>query len=156
MSPIAVAGLVVLLGGLASCSSSALPPHPTSVGEVTGFVSVPLMSGVPSGPVTVAMTGIEASRLARLVSALPTVGHGPLNCHEPLGLMYRIVFAAGLVAQPKAVVDGYRCGAQVMITAAGTASSWRRDSACRLIRAVRQVLPGRAKATQTLAIGCNS
>ena len=80
-----------------------------------------------------------------------------VDCHEPLGLMYRIVFGAGSVSQSKEVVEGYRCAAAaVRVAVAGKASSWRRDANCTLIRAVRHVLPGRAKATQSLAIGCGS
>lgn len=159
LAPIAVAGLVLLLG-VASCSSSSLrPPRPTlgrSVAEVTGFVSVPVMSGAPSGPVTVRVAGTKVSRLALLVSKLPSVAQSQVHCEEPLGLMYRIVFAAGLVAPSRAVVEGYRCDAGVTVTVAGKATSWRLDRSCRLLRAVRQVVPDRARATHALAIGCAS
>jgi len=70
--------------------------------------------------------------------------------------MYRIVFSNGTVAQSKAVVEGYRCDAGVTVTVPGQTSSWRRDASCTLIRAVRHVLLGRAKATRTLTIGCDS
>lgn len=97
---------------------------------------------------------MEASRLAQLVSQLPSVSQ--VHCHEPLGLMYRIVFGAGSVAQSKAVVEGYRCDAAVTITVAGKTSSWRRDANCTLFHAVRQALPGRAEGTQGLDIGCGN
>jgi hypothetical protein len=99
---------------------------------------------------------MNSGRLALLVSQLPSVGQSQVHCMEPLGLMYRIVFGAGAVAPSKAVVEGYRCDAGVAVTVAGKASSWRRDANCELIRAVRLVLPARARATQRLAIGCGS
>jgi hypothetical protein len=78
------------------------------------------------------------------------------TCEEGLGLMYRIVLGVGSVAQSREVVEGYECGAAVTVAVAGEAISWRRDANCALIRAVRDVLPGRAKATQSLPIGCGS
>jgi hypothetical protein len=150
---IVLAGLVVLLV-VAGCSSTTLP----SVVEVTGFssVPVPVPGSPPSGPVTVQVAGKDASRLAQLVSQLPSVAQSQVHCQEPLGLMYRIVFGAGSAAESKEVVEGYRCAAAVTVAVAGKAISWRRDASCKLIRAVRHVLPGRARATQSLAIGCGS
>jgi hypothetical protein len=143
---------LVVVVGVAGCSSTTVP----SVAEVTGFTSVriPAAGSAPSGPVTVRVAGKDASLLAQLVSQLPTVSQ--VQCHEPLGLMYRIAFGAGSVAQSKEIVEGYRCAAAVRVAVAGKAASWRRDANCTLIRAVRHVLPGRAKATQSLAIGCGS
>ena len=139
--------------GVAGCSSATLP----SVAEVTGFRSVRIPAGsAPSGPVTVRVAGKDATRLAELVSQLPSVAQSQVNCHEPLGLMYRIVFGAGSVAQSKEIVEGYQCDAAVRVAVAGKASPWRRDASCTLIRAVQHVLPSRAKATQSLAIGCGS
>jgi hypothetical protein len=156
---IVVAGVVVLLG-VASCSSSASPSQyqipDGPVAEVTGFASVRPDSALSSGPVTVRITGMEVSRLAVLAGQLPSVVQSQVRCVEPLGLMYRIVFGNGSVAQSKEVVEGYRCDAGVTVTVSGKASSWRRDANCMLIRAVRLVLPGRAKATQSLSIGCGS
>jgi hypothetical protein len=154
--PTVLAGLAVLLS-VAGCSpSTARPPILTpsvrSVVEVTGFASMRLPDESPSGPVTVRVAGIRASRLALLVSQLPSVAR--VMCHEPLGLIYRMVFGAGSVAQSKTVVEGYRCDAGVTVTVAGKTSFWRRDATCGLIRAVRLVLPGRASATQGLGIGC--
>lgn len=150
---IVVICLVVLIG-VAGCSSTTLP----SVAEVTGFtsVSIPAEGSSPSGPVTVRVAGKDASRLAQLVSQLPSVAPSQVHCHEPLGLMYRIVFGAGSVPQSKEIVEGYECAAAVRVAVAGKASSWRRDANCTLIRAVRHVLPGRAMATQSVAIGCGS
>jgi hypothetical protein len=149
---VVMAGLVVL-AAVASCSSSPV----RSAAEVTGFASAPLPAGsLPSGPVTVRVTGVEASRLALLVNRLPSVTQLQVHCEEPLGLMYRIVFDVGSLAPSKAVVEGYRCDAAVTVTVAGKVSSWRRDANCMLIRAVRLVLPGQAKATQSLDIGCGS
>jgi hypothetical protein len=149
---IVLVGLVVSVG-VAGCSSTTLP----SVAEVTGFTSVPVgpAAGLPpSGPVSVRVAGKDASRLARLVSQLPSVAQSQVQCVEPPGLMYQIVFGGGSVAQPKEIVEGYECAGAVTVAVAGKASSWRRDVNCTLIRAVRQVLPGRAKATQSLPIGC--
>jgi hypothetical protein len=151
--PVVVAGVVVLFG-VASCSS-AVQQH-QAVAEVTGFARNPFAGGTPSGPITVRITGMEAGRLAHLVSQLPAVPQSQVHCEEPLGLMYRIVFAPGSVAQSKAVVDGYRCDAAVTVTVAGRTNPWRRDADCALLAAVRQALPGRAKATQSLDIGCGS
>lgn len=157
LAQLLVVGLLALLGA-ASCSSSTvgLPylPSGESVAEVTGFASVPLTSSA-SGPVTVRITGTEAIRLALLVSQLPSIKQSQVICHEPWGLMYRIVFG-GSVTQSKVVVEGYRCDAAVTVTVAGSPSAWGRDAACTLIRAVGQVLPARAKATQSLDIGCGS
>jgi hypothetical protein len=155
---IVVICLVVLIG-VAGCSSTTLPSAAlSSAAEVTGFtsVSIPAEGSSPSGPVTVRVAGKDASRLAQLVSQLPSVAQSQVHCHEPLGLMYRIVFGAGSVPQSKEIVAGYQCAAAVRVAVAGKASSWRRDANCTLIRAVRHVLPGRAKATQSLAIGCGS
>jgi hypothetical protein len=158
-SPVVVAGLLVLFG-VASCSSSALRPqhHPSgpSVAEVTGFAKIPFIGGMPSGPVTVRITGMEARHLALLVSLLPSVSQSQVHCEEPPGLMYRIVFGAGLVAPSRAVVKGYRCAAAVTIAVAGTTTSLRRDATCTLIRAVRKALPERATETQSLSVGCGS
>jgi hypothetical protein len=144
-------GLVVLVG-VAGCSSTTLP----SVAEVTGFTSIPVgpAGSPPSGPVTVRVAGNEASRLAQLVSQLPSVPQSQVTCVEPPGLIYRIVFGADSVAQSKEVVEGYLCAAAVTVAVAGKAISWRRDAKCALIRAVRHVLPDRAKATQSLLPGC--
>jgi hypothetical protein len=125
-----------------------------STAEVTGFASVSFAA--PAGRVTIRISGTKVSRLAQLVSQLPSVAPSQVHCEEPLSLMYRIVFGAGPVAQSKAVVEGYRCDAAVTVTVTGKARSWRRDTACTLIRAVRQVLPARAKGTQSLTIGCGS
>jgi hypothetical protein len=148
-----VVGLIVLFG-LASCSSTTLP----SVARVTGFgsVSVPAAGSSPSGPVTVRVAGKDASQLAQLVSQLPSIAQSQVHCEEPLGLIYRIVFGAGSVAQSTEVVEGYECAAAVTVSVVGEAISWRRDANCTLIQAVRHLLPGRAKATQSLAIGCGS
>ena len=150
--PIVVAGLVVLFG-VAGCSSQ---PSGGSIARVTGFAHDGFIGGTPSGPVTVRVTGAESGRLALLVSQLPSVPQSQVHCEEPLGLIYRIAFAAGAAGRAKTVVEGYLCDAAVTVTVAGTASSWRRDGTCTLLRVVRQVLPGRAKATRSLAIGCDS
>jgi hypothetical protein len=163
---IVLAGLVVLLG-VAGCSSSTSRPQGQPVSTVTGFTGIPVIGGVPSGPVTVRLTEREAIRLALLVRQLPPVpGAAPapgsppsqVHCQEPLGLMYRIVFGGGDGPVPAEVVDGYRCDAAVAVTAPGNTSysSWHRDANCTLIRAVRQALPARAKATQSLSVGCGS
>jgi hypothetical protein len=164
-SLIVLAGLVVVFG-VANCSSSTFRSPLMPVSTVTGFARIPLTRGVPSGPVMVRLTGKEAIRLALLLPQLsPVPGAAPVpgsppeqvHCQEPLGLMYRIVFAGGDGPVPAEVVEGYRCGAVVAVTAPGDRiSSWRRDANCTLIRAVRHVLPGRAKATQSLSIGCGS
>jgi len=152
-----VAGLLASLC-VVGCSSSTLRPQSLpsdgSTAEVTGFASVSFAA--PAGPVTIRISGTKASRLALLVSQLPSLAPSQVHCEEPLSLMYRIVFDAGSVAQSKAVVEGYRCDAAVTITVTGKTSSWRRDTACTVIRAVRHVLPARAKGTQSLAIGCGS
>jgi hypothetical protein len=151
-TPVALIGLVVLLG-VASCSSTTLP----SVAEVTGFRTVPGPAGSsPLGPVTVRISGTEASRLALLVSQLPSVSQSQVHCEEPPGLMYRIVFGTDSVARSKEVVEGYECAGAVTVAVAGKAISWRRDANCTLIGAVRRVLPRRAKATQSRPIGCGS
>src|SRR5215831_4604293 len=157
---IAVAGLLVLFG-VASCTSSTsrqqYETSDRSLAEVTGFASAPRFAGgPPSGPIAVRITGTQAIRLALLVNRLPSAPSSQVNCVEPLGLMYRIVFGTGTVAKSKAVVDGYRCDAGVTVTVAGQTKSWRRDASCALIRAVREVLQGRAKATRSLTIGCDS
>lgn len=154
------AGLLVLLGA-AGCSSSAWQPQlqmsDRSVAEVTGFAYVAgPATGETSGPITVRVTGMKASRLALLVSQLPAVARLQVDCQEPLGLTYRIVFGAGLLAESKVVVEGYECDAAVTLTVAGKTSLWRRDASCKLIRAVRQVLPGRATATRSIAAECES
>jgi hypothetical protein len=164
-SLIVLAGLVVLLG-VASCSSSTFRSPLQPVSTVTGFARIPLTRGVPSGPVMVRLAGGEAIRLALLLRQLPLVpGAAPVpgwppsqvHCGEPLGLMYRIVFAGGDGPVPAEVVEGYRCGAVVAVWVPGSRiSSWQRDANCTLIRAVRHVLPGRAKATQSLSIRCGS
>jgi hypothetical protein len=154
IGPIVLAGFVALFG-VASCSSSTSPPR-GSVAWVTGFASIAPIDGIPSGPVAVRVTGTAASRLAVLVSQLPSVSGSQVHCEEPLGLIYSIAFSAGAVGPSKAVVEGYRCAAAVTVAVAGEATSWRQDSACMLIRAVRQVLPSRAKATRGLTVGCDS
>jgi hypothetical protein len=150
---IVLIGLVVLLG-VAGCSSTTLP----SVAEVTGFrsVSYPMAGSSPSGPITIRVVGKDASRLAELVNQLPSVAQSQVDCVEPLGLIYRIVFGAGSVARSREVVEGYQCAAAVRVAVAGKAISWRRDAHCTLLGAVRKVLPGRAKATQKLGLGCGS
>jgi hypothetical protein len=147
-------GLVVLLG-VSSCSSTTLRPP---VAEVTGFrsESFPAAGSSPSGPITVRLTGRGASRLAQLVSQLPSVTKSQVTCEEPPGLIYRIVFRASSVARSREVVEGYQCASAVTVAVAGKAISWRRDAHCMLLHAVRHVLPGRAKATQMLGIGCGS
>jgi hypothetical protein len=112
----------------------------------------------------VRLTDRDAIRLAVLLRQLPHVpGAAPapgsppsqVHCEEPLGLMYRIVFAAGDGPLPAGVVEGYRCDAAVAVwDPGGRTSSWRRDANCALIRAVRHVLPGRAEATQSIPVGC--
>jgi len=164
-SLIVLAGLVVLFG-VANCSSSTSRSRLQPVSTVTGFARIPLTRGVPSGPVMVRLTGREAVRLALLLRQLPPVPGaapvpgsppGQVHCQEPLGLMYRIAFAGGDGPVPAEVVEGYRCGAVVAVwDSGGRMSSWRRDAHCTLIRAVRHVLPGRAKATQSLSVGCGS
>jgi hypothetical protein len=155
LAGLALAGLV--LAGTAGCSSSgARPRHRPDrpdglVAEVTGFRDGSIFG--LSGPVTVRVTGWQASRLARLVSQLPSAPQP--ECEEPLALIYRITFGGGSAADSTAV-DGYRCGAGVTTKAAGETVLWRRDATCTLIAAVRQVLPARARATQRLAIGCDS
>ena len=161
---IVLAGLVVLFG-VASCSSSVFRSPMLPVSTVTGFARVPLTGGVPFGPVTARLTDRQAIRLVLLLRQLPLVpgaaapGSPPsqVSCHEPLGLMYRIVFGGGDGPVPAEEVEGYRCDAAVAVGfPGGPIRSWRRDAQCRLIRAVRQVLPGRARATQSLPVGCGT
>lgn len=114
----------------------------------------------------VRLTERDAIRLALLLRKLPIMpGAAPepglppsqVHCEQPLGLMYRIAFAGGDGPVPAEVVEGYRCDAAVAVwDPGGRTSSWRRDANCTLIVAVRQVLPGRAKATQSLSVGCGS
>lgn len=159
---VAVALLAAALG-LAGCSSSAATPQYLTSGglvaEVTGFASPgalgPMITQPFARPVTVRITGPEVSRLAWLVTRLQSAAPSELDCHEPAGLMYRIVFGSPSATRSRAVVSGYICSAAVTVTIAGT-TSWRRDATCALIRAVRQVLPASAKATQSLGIGCDS
>jgi hypothetical protein len=159
IASIVAAGVLVLLGAGGCASATVHPqyqPPDESVATLTGFASVAFIGGTPSGPVTVRITGTAANRLAVLVSQLPSVSQSQVHCEEPLGLMYRIDFGTDAAGPSKTVVDGYRCDAAVTVTVAGRASSWRRDSTCRLIRAVRQALPVRARATRSLDIGCGS
>ena len=149
--PIVAAGIVVL-AGVTGCSSGTTGG---SVAEVTGFAHAGPIGGT-SGPVTVRISGAKSSRLALLASQLPSVPQSQVHCEEGLGLIYRIVFDAGVAGQPTTVAEGYECDAAVTVTVTGKASSWRRDATCTLFRAVRQVLPDRAKATQSLDIGCGS
>lgn len=154
LQPILAASSIVL--AVAGCSAAAARPpvraSDQSVAEVTGFTSESSAWSL-YGPVSVRATGAQASRLALLVNQLPSAARP--ECQEPAGLIYRIVFGAGSVAHSKTVVvEGYRCGAAVAVGAAGSASYWRRDSACKLFRAVRRILSGRAKATQDLTPGC--
>ncbi len=79
-----------------------------------------------------------------------------MNCHEGLELTYRIAFSAGSVARSAAVVKGYACEAAVSVTVAGAGVSWRQDAACKLFRAVKQVLPAWAKATTQDGVGCEN
>jgi hypothetical protein len=157
LMPVVVAGLLALFA-VAGCSSAASQPrYQTSVAEVTGFATESGVAGSPlSGPVTVRITGIEASRLALLVSQLPAVAQSQVDCIDGLGLIYRIAFGAGLLAQSQANVEGYECDAAVTLTVAGKTSSWRRDGTCKLLQAVSQVLPGQAKATRSFGVGCGS
>jgi hypothetical protein len=147
-------GLVVLLGA-ASCSSASAPP----LADVTGFASArgPALAGSSLyRPVTVRVVGADARMLAQLVNQLPPVAQSQVHCEEPLGLVYRIAFRAGSVAPSREVVTGYECAAAVTVAVAGKPISWRQDASCALIRAVRHLLPARAKATQSLTIGCAS
>ena len=161
---VVLAGLVVLFG-VANCSSSTFRSPLPPVSTVTGFARMPRTDGVTSGPVLVHLTYREAIRLVLLLRQLPLVpgaaapGSPPsqVSCHEPLGLMYRIVFGGGDGPVPAEEVEGYRCDAAVAVGfPGGPIRSWRRDAQCRLIRAVRRVLPGRAKATQSLPVGCGT
>lgn len=151
--------MLVFLLGAAGCSSAALSPRDLSssgaAAEVTGFASIPAPAygGSPTGAVTVRITRTAASRLAVLVDGLPSVPPSQLNCAEPPGLMYRIVFGGDTAS--KTVVEGYRCDAGVRVTVAGKPGSWRRDANCTLLRAVRLVLPDRARGTRGLSIGCD-
>lgn len=156
---VAAAGLSAVLG-VAGCSAAAVLPQAltssAAAAEVTGFASRTTMVGGPlSQPVTVRVTGPQASRLALLVSQLASVPRSQVDCHEGLGLTYRIAFSTGSPARPDAVVKGYACDAAVTITVAGAGVSWRLDASCRLFQAVRQVLPARAKATTQATIGCD-
>jgi hypothetical protein len=161
-----VLAVFVVLFGVAGCSSSTFRSPLPPVSTVTGFARSPLTGGVPSGPVLVRLTDRQAIRLAVLLrqhppiaGAAPAPGSPPsqVHCQEPLGLMYRIFFGGGDGPVPAGVVAGYRCDAAVAAWApGGQTSSWRRDANCALIRAVRHVLPGRAKATQSLPVGCGS
>jgi len=155
--PVRVAFVLVGLVALAAACSSAVttpqdwaPDRP--VAAVTGFRSGSIFG--LSGPVRVRITGPSASRLAQLVSQLPSAPQP--DCHEGLNLIYRIVLGAGSGARSTTVVDGYQCVAAVTVSAAGKAIVWRRDATCELIDAVRQVLPDRARATHDLTVGCNS
>jgi hypothetical protein len=158
MAPILVTSLVLMLG-IASCSSSTSQLHyrtsDTPVTELTGFAFAAARLLSPSGPVTVRVTGIRASRLALLVKELPAVAESQISCVEPPGLMYKLAFSAGSIAPSKAVVEGYSCDAAVTVKADGK-TSWRRDANCALIKAVSLALPGRAKATRSLDVGCGS
>jgi hypothetical protein len=150
------AGLLAVLG-IVGCTSAAAHQPSSPIAEVTGFAVAAAPAGTaPGGPVTVQLTGPQATRLAQVVSELPAAAPQQISCHEPLGLMYRISFSAGAVAPARATVEGYECGAAVSVTPGGAGSSWRRDTDCALIRAVRAVLPQQAKATQTEPIGCGS
>jgi hypothetical protein len=158
LPPLWAAVLVVLLG-VAGCSSTAAAPvsgaSERPAAEVTGFSSAGgMFESGSTGPVTVRVSGTSATRLVQQIDQLPHSGY--VHCEEPLGLVYRIVLITNAGARDKTVVDGYRCDAAVTVKADGQAISWRRDATCGLIATVRKLLPGRAKATQDLTIGCNS
>ena len=163
------AALIVLVGtvgllSVASCSSTTFRQSLMPVSTVTGFARVPVTGGGSAGPVTVRLTEEQATLLAVLVGQLPQVpGDAPggppsaVHCQEPLGLMYRINFGGGDGPVPAEAVEGYRCDAAVAVgNLGGPVVFWHRDANCALIQAVRNVLPTRAKATQRLAIGCDS
>jgi hypothetical protein len=155
----AVAGLSVVLLGIAGCSSLAAQPgqpavsatKPAGQATVTGYVSSPV-TGTATGPVSVVLQGASAARLDQLVAGLQKTV--PPACAEN-AVLYKIVFTTQTGNKPGFAVTGYQCGGHVLVTSGGTIVA-RTDRGCVLLTAVRRVLPASAKATQRLTAPCAS
>jgi hypothetical protein len=150
---LALGGASIVAGCTAHGGSSQAVSRVAGPTRLTGFVSMPVgLSLAPRRPITVRVAAAEASQLKGLAFALPK--SAPAVCHGGgRRLIYRILFgpAAG---SGRTIVDGYVCGGQVAVRQPGGPPSWRRDSSCDLLTAVRRNLPPNAKATQSLAVGC--
>jgi hypothetical protein len=161
--PASASAVVVLAFGgvsIAGCTAHGSPQAVPRVAKVaagptrlTGFVSMPVgMSFVPRRAITVRVAAAEASQLKGLAFALPK--SAPAVCHGGgRRLIYRILFGS-TPSSGRTIVDGYVCGGQVAIRQPGAPPSWRRDTSCDLLTAVRGSLPPKAKATQSLTVGC--
>jgi hypothetical protein len=132
-------------------SSPPVPRAADTRSYVTGYRSIESPSGTQqtAGPITVAVSAAEATRIEQLVSALPTA-HGPY-CMEPAALTYKIELNQGAATRQ---VVGYLCAAAVSVTPRGGKLTWRRDTSCALDNEVRRLVPSAARGTKGTSVGC--
>ena len=139
-----------------SASSPAQPARhvPAAATVVTGYRQLADLSGSQhtEGAVHVKVSRAQARHLSSLVAALPN-GAEPM-CMEPPILTYRIHFGVGASTMRNARVTGYRCVAAVSIKRPDAPRMWRSDMSCRLLKAVRKVLPTAAGGTRSATVGC--
>jgi len=119
--------------------------------EVTGYSLISAASP-SSGPVTVQLNRARANALRAAVDALPL---GPQAfCHEN-SLLYRVIFRPAKGSASLFEVDGWACGATVVVTKHGRAMAPLYDATCSLLRAVGGVLPSnQAAGTRHAVAGC--
>jgi len=152
---VAVAGMLLGLGGCAA--ATAKPTDPASVvkrvaavrsadkARLTGYASA-TVSGGPSGPISVALSGASAARLDQLVQGLQKWTGA--SCMENIQL-YHVDFTQVEGAKRSFQVAGDQCANLVYITSDGKTVT-RVDGKCALLTAVRRLLPATAKATRQL------
>jgi hypothetical protein len=153
---VSVAGVCL---GLEGCTAAAANPKDRgqaaqSVDEarVTGYASSNGLTGVLSGPVSIALHGASAAGIDQLITGLQ--GNTRPGCMENTQL-YQITFTAVAGSKRGFDVVGYQCGGLVDLTSDGTTVT-RIDRNCTLLSAVRRLLPATATATQRLTAPCAS
>jgi hypothetical protein len=135
---------------VADRSAEELAPSDAVV-EVTGYSQISL-ANASSGPVTIKLTSTEAETLRTTTNSLP-LGPRPF-CMED-SLLYKIDFHPSTSPKQSFELDGYECGATVLVSSNGKALSPLSDAGCHLLAAVVSLLPnGQAGGTRS-ALGAS-
>ena len=119
-------------------------------GRLTVFKHLSLANS-SSGPVAVELSAAAEAHLARVANSLPV--QPPLGCMED-ALVYVLALHPRSGTHPHYQLQGWACGAEVLVTLDDASLSPLGDRDCSLLELVKSLTPPSAGGTRHAAAGC--